>query len=180
MAESSVRSKKIYQQGTPERPFSLKFTWPDGIILIGTLIFLTVVLVYEYAQAGGSSYPVLKSMHFHLSRYGLGMSLLMLGVAFYVGIVRKDDVTPWFRRGTYVVFGSMVIQALLGFVMMFMGGVPGAPEHIFYGVGTMLCLPFFIFVEVTANKRPSMGSYIWGFFLMLGVIVRCLGTGPRA
>jgi len=180
MAESSVRSKKVYPQGVPERPFSLRFTRIDGLILVGTLIFLAVVLVYEYAQAGGSSYLVLKSTHFHLSRYGLGMSLVMLSVAFYVGIVRKDDVMPWFRRGTYVVFGSMVIQALSGFAMMLMGGVPGAPEHIFYGVGTMLCLPFFIFVEVTANKRPAMGSYMWGFFLMLGVIVRCFGTGPRA
>jgi len=180
MAESSVRSKKVYTQGTPERPFSLKFTLIDGLLLVGTLIFLVVVLVYEYGQAGGSSYIVLKSVHFHLSRYGLIMSLVMLGTAFYVGIVRKNDVTPWFRRGTYVVFGSMVIQALLGFALMFMGGEPGAPEHIFYGIGTMLCLPFFIFVEVTASKRPSMGSYIWGFFLMMGVIVRCLGTGPRA
>lgn len=178
MAES-VRGKKIYRQGTPEKPFSLRFTLPDGIILVATLIFLAVVLVHEYGQAGGSSYLVLKSTHFHLSRYGLGASLVMLGAAFYVGIVRKEDVTPWFRRGTYVVFGSMVIQAVLGFVMMAMGGTPGAPEHIFYGVGTMLCLPFFIFVEVTASKRPSMGSYMWGFFLMLGVIVRCLGTGPR-
>lgn len=178
MAES-IRSKKIYRQGTPERPFDLRFTLPDGVILVGTLVFLAVVLIHEYAQAGGSTYLVLKTTHFHLSRYGLGMSLVMLGAAFYVGIVRKDDVTAWFRRGTYVVFGSMVIQALLGFVMMAMGGVPGAPEHVFYGIGTMLCLPFFVFVEVTASKRPSMGSYLWGFFLMLGVIVRCLGTGPR-
>lgn len=180
MAESSVRSKKIYPQGTPERPFDLRFTLPDGLILAGTLVFLAVVLVYEYGQAGGSSYLVLKSLHFHFSRYGLGMALAMLGLAFCVGIVRKDDVTPWFRRGTYVVFGSMVLQALSGFAMMAMGGVPGAPEHVFYGVGTMLSLPFFIFVEVTASKRPSMGSYIWGFFLMVGIIVRCFGTGPVA
>lgn len=178
MAES-IRSKKIYPQGTPEKPFELRFTRPDGVILVATLLFLAGVLVYEYVQSGGGTYAVLKAVHFHLSRYGLGASLVMLATAFYVGIVRKDDVTPWFRRGTYVVFGSMLIQAILGFVMMALGGVPGAPEHVFYGVGTMLCLPFFIFVEVTANKRPAMGSYIWGFFLMLGVIVRCLGTGPR-
>lgn len=176
----SVRSKKLYRQGTPEKPFDLRFGVPDGALLIGTLLFLAVASIYEYGQAGGSTYLVLKSMHFHLSRYGLGVALAMLLIAFAVGIVRKDDVTAWFRRGTYVVFGSMVVQALSGFAMMAMGGVPGAPEHVFYGIGTMLCLPFFIFVEVTATKRPSMGSYIWGFFLMVGVIVRCFGTGPSA
>ncbi|MCU0474839.1 MAG: hypothetical protein MUC99_01770 [Anaerolineae bacterium] len=120
-------------------------------MLVGTVLFLAVVLIYEYGQAGGSTYLMLKSLHFHLSRYGLGMALAMLVIAFVLGIIRKDDVTPWFRRGTYVVFGSMVIQTVS-----------------------------FIFVEVTASKRPSMGSYIWGFFLMVGVIVRCFGTGPSA
>jgi hypothetical protein len=176
----SVRSKKVYRQGTPDNPFDLRFGLPDGLVLVGTVLFLAVVLIYEYGQAGGSTYLMLKSLHFHLSRYGLGMALAMLVLAFVLGIIRKDDVTPWFRRGTYVVFGSMVIQTISGFIMLAMGGVPGAPEHVFYGVGTMLCLPFFIFVEVTASKRPSMGSYIWGFFLMVGVIVRCFGTGPSA
>ncbi len=174
----AAHPKKIYRQGTPERPFDLRFTLPDGVLLVGTLVFLAAAFIHELGQSGGSVYLVLKLMHFHISRYGLGMALVMLAVAFYMGIVRKDDVTPWFRRGTYVVFSSMVIQALSGFVMLGMGGVPGAPEHVFYGIGTMLCLPFFIFVEVTASKRPSMGSYIWGFFLMVGVIVRCFGTGP--
>src|SRR5690606_38893600 len=96
-----------------------------------------------------------------------------------IGIVRKGDVTPWFRRGTFVVVGTMLIQALIGAVMMFgMGIEPGAPEHVIYGVGTVLALPFFIFVETTAKKRPAMGSYIWGFTLLLGVIVRSISTGP--
>jgi len=99
-------------------------------------------------------------------------------VAIFLGIVRKDDVTPWFRRGAFVVFGSMLIQAILGFTLLLVyGAQPYQPEHIVYGIATAACLPFFVFVETTAKKRPAMGSYIWGFVLLIGVIVRAIGTG---
>jgi hypothetical protein len=41
----------------------------------------------------------------------------------------------------------------------------------------VLTLPFFIFVETTAKKRPAMGSYIWGFALLVGVVLRSIATG---
>lgn len=162
-------------------PFALRFTLPDAALLVGSLLFIAAAVVSVLVDAGGSPnvYSVLKGVHFHLSRYGLIVGIAMLIIAIVIGIVRKGDVTPWFRRGTYVVVGTMLVQAVLGAIMMFGYGVqPGAPEHIIYGFGSVLALPFFIFVETTAKKRPAMGSYIWGFTLLLGVLIRAIGTGP--
>lgn len=161
-------------------PFALRLTGPDALLLIGSLLFILVSVAAVYIQSPNPvPFTVLSSVHFQLSRYGLVVGIAMLLAAIVIGIVRKGDVTPWFRRGTFVVVGTMLIQALIGAVMMFgMGIQPGAPEHLIYGVGTVLALPFFIFVETTAKKRPAMGSYIWGFTLLLGVIVRSIGTGP--
>jgi hypothetical protein len=58
-----------------------------------------------------------------------------------------------------------------------MNGRPYEEVHLVYGVGAVLALPFFIFVEVTAKKRPSMGSYMWGFALLAGIIIRTISTG---
>jgi len=103
----------------------------------------------------------------------------MLVIAIAVGIVRKGDVKPWFRRGVFVVVATMLIQVLIGLYLMYGLNIPsGKPEHIIYGFGALLSLPFFVFVEVTAKKRPAMGSYIWGFALMLGILIRAIGTGP--
>jgi hypothetical protein len=44
-------------------------------------------------------------------------------------------------------------------------------------MGALLSLPFFIFVETTAKKRPAMGSYIWAFTLMIAIFVRSIMTG---
>jgi hypothetical protein len=49
--------------------------------------------------------------------------------------------------------------------------------HLIYGLAAVLALPFFIFVEVTAKKRPAMGSYIWGFAILAGVLIRSIMTG---
>jgi hypothetical protein len=163
-----------------EPPFALKITWPDGALLAATLAFIGVSALDVLLRFPGAiPYTVLRAVHFQLSRYGLAVGLLMLAIAIVIGLVRKGDVTPWFRRGVYVVVGTMLIQAIIGAVMMWgLGGQPGAPEHIIYGMGAVLALPFFIFVETTAAKRPAMGSYIWGFALLLGVLIRSIGTGP--
>jgi hypothetical protein len=165
-----------------DHPFARRITLPDGILLAGSLLFIaaaTAAVVWIDYGGAPNVYAVLKGLHFHLSRYGLVVGIAMLLLAVGIGIVRKGDVTPWFRRGTYVVVGTMLVQAVMGAVMMFGYGVqPGAPEHLIYGMGSVLALPFFIFVETTAKKRPAMGSYIWGFTLLLGVLIRAIGTGP--
>ena len=102
----------------------------------------------------------------------------MLALAVYVGIVRKGDVTPLFRRATYIIFGTLVLEALIGGTMyLFYNARPAEDVHLIYGLGTVLSLPFFIFVETTAKKRPAMGSYIWGFALLAGIVVRSILTG---
>jgi hypothetical protein len=122
-------------------------------------------------------YPFLRESHFWLSCASLGIALVMLAVAIYIGIVRKGDVTPLFRRATYAVFALMLVEALIGIFLYAMGFRPAQEVHLIYGAGTVLALPFFIFVETTAKKRPAMGSYIWGFALLMGVVVRSIGTG---
>lgn len=160
-------------------PFARTITLPDAILLAISLGFILISVIAVFIEYGAPDiFTILRGVHFQLSRYGLVVGLVMLGLTIYIGLIRKGDVTPWFRRGTYVVFVTMLLQGIIGAVMMFGYGVePGAPEHLIYGMGTMLSLPFFIFVEVTAKKRPAMGSYIWGFALLLGVILRSIATG---
>ncbi|MBC8098339.1 MAG: hypothetical protein H7Y11_02750 [Armatimonadetes bacterium] len=163
-------------------PFARKLTPPDAALLAASLAFILIAIVAVIADYGAPTiYTVIKGVHWQLSRYGLIVGVALLLLAIYIGILRKGDVTPWFRRGTYVIVGTMLVQAVLGMVMLVGYGVqPGAPEHLIYGAGTVLALPFFIFVETTAKKRPAMGSYIWGFTLLLGVLIRAISTGPQA
>ena len=122
-------------------------------------------------------YPVLRDWHYWLSRIGIVAGLVMLGIAIYIGLIRHGDVTRWFRRGVYAMVAFMVVESLIGLLMYAQGGRPHEEVHLIYGMGAVLALPFFIFVETTAKKRPAMGSYIWGFGIMTAIIVRTIMTG---
>ncbi len=152
---------------------------PDRALLAATVLFVLVAFLDSFRQYGQPPlYTILVVIHWHLSRYAFAVAPLMLAIAVYTGIIRKGDVTPWFRRGVYVITGTMVFQALLGVVMMFgMGGQPLDSVHLIYGAGAALALPFFVYVETTTSKRPAMGSYIWGFLLMIGILFRAISTG---
>ncbi|MCB9454311.1 MAG: hypothetical protein H6672_22990 [Anaerolineaceae bacterium] len=120
----------------------------------------------------------LRGVHYWLSRLGLGAALLMFLSAFFIGVIRGGDVTPRFRKLVYAVAGLMVVQSVIGAVMyFFLSTRPGEEVHLIYGLGMMLALPFFIFVEKTAEKRPAMGSYLWGFAVLMGIILRGMMTG---
>lgn len=122
-------------------------------------------------------YLFLRDTHYLLSRAGLVVAVLMLLYALYVGLVRHGDVTTAFRRGVYVIFGMIAVEALIGLTMYLMGGRPFDQVHLIYGFGALLALPFFIFVEKTATKRPAMGSYMWGFGVLAGILIRSIMTG---
>ncbi|MEO8612000.1 MAG: hypothetical protein ABI690_29150 [Chloroflexota bacterium] len=123
-------------------------------------------------------YPFLHGVHYWLGRIGLLAAVLMFGTGWFIGITRKRDVTSWYRRATYTVAGIMVLESLVGGLMfVFIGVRPAEDVHLVYGLGAILALPFFIFVEVTAKKRPAMGSYIWGFAVLAGILIRALFTG---
>jgi len=146
------------------------FTAFTGWMLIALLVRST----------SSERYIFLTDVHWLLSRFGLAVAAVMLAVAVYIGLIRHGDVTAWFRRITYTIFAFMLLQGVVGGVMYLMGGRAGEDVHIIYGYGVVLSLPFFIFVEVTAKKRPAMGSYIWGFTMLAAIIVRCITTGPPA
>jgi hypothetical protein len=104
----------------------------------------------------------------------------MLALAVYIGLIRHGDVTAWFRRASYAVAAGMVLEAAIGAVMyVFIHARPAQDVHLIYGMGAFLALPFFIFVEVTAKKRPAKGSYIWGFTVLTGILIRGVMTGAR-
>ncbi len=148
------------------------------LLVLGLVAFLALV-IYDTSQRFPQVwlYIVLLDLHFQLSRLGLAAAGVMAALGVYVGIIRKGDVTPLYRSATYVVFGTIILQAILGLVMYSQGGRPMQDVHLIYGMASVLALPFFIFVEVTAKKRPAMGSYIWGFSLLAGVILRSIMTG---
>lgn len=123
-------------------------------------------------------YLVLDGAHYWISRVGLVIAIAMFTIGFVIGVLRKRDVTPWYRRATYTVAGLMVVQSVIGLLLYFViGSRPYEEVHLIYGFGALLALPFFIFVEVTAKKRPAMGSYIWGFAVLAGVLIRSILTG---
>jgi heme A synthase len=122
-------------------------------------------------------YPYLDQLHYYFSRATLIIALCMFALAIYIGLIRRRDVTRWYRRIVYAVTGFVVIQSILGLLMYAMGGRPYEEVHLAYGLGALLALPFFIFVETTAKKRPAMGSYMWAFALLVGIIIRTISTG---
>lgn len=124
--------------------------------------------------------PFLMGSHYWISRIGLASAVVMFALGFFIGVIRKRDVTNWYRLATYVVAGTMAFQALIGLIMYAIGLRPHEEVHLIYGLGSVLALPFFIFVEVTARKRPAMGSYIWGFAVLAGVLIRSILTGAAA
>ena len=124
-----------------------------------------------------SLYPLFATIHYWISRLGLLTAVVMFAVGIYIGLVRHGDVTKYYRRAVYIVAGVMLIQSLLGLTMYVIGRRPYEDVHLIYGMGAVLALPFFIFVEVTAKKRPSMGSYMWGFAVLAGILIRSIMTG---
>ena len=124
--------------------------------------------------------PFLRDAHYWLSRVGLVIGLIMLAIAIFIGLIRHGDVTVLFRRATYAIVVFIGVECLLGLAMYIIGVRPYEEVHLIYGAGALLALPFFIFVETTAKKRPAMGSYIWAFALMVAIFVRSIMTGaPR-
>jgi hypothetical protein len=152
----------------------------DYAVGMSASVFVLMCVVYAFAsQPVMSLYVLLDTVHHYFAYFALFIALLMLVVSLYIGLRRHADVTPYFRRGTYIVFAMILFQSVLGAIMYFGIGVrPGEEVHLIYGAGTILALPFFIFVEKTAEKRPAMGSYMWGFALLAGIIIRCISTGP--
>lgn len=122
-------------------------------------------------------YPFLSTLHYWISRLGLAAAVAMFALGLFIGLVRRGDVTRYYRMAVYTVAGVMVFQALIGLAMYLMGIRPAEEVHLIYGLGTVLALPFFIFVEVTAKKRPAMGSYMWGFAVLAGILIRGIMTG---
>jgi heme A synthase len=122
-------------------------------------------------------YPNFDQIHYWISRAALIGAVVMFAIAIYIGLIRRGDVTRWYRRVVYAMTGLMLGQALIGLLMYAMNGRPYEEVHLIYGLGTVLALPFFIFVETTAKKRPAMGSYMWGFALLAGVLIRSITTG---
>jgi heme A synthase len=122
-------------------------------------------------------YPVLVQVH-HWAGWAALISGLVLGaVALYIGVIRHRDATPHFRRGVYAVFGLVLVQGALGALLYALGGRPFEEVHLIYGIGALLALPFFMYIERTAEKRPAMSSYIWGGFLLAGIALRAIMTG---
>jgi hypothetical protein len=123
-------------------------------------------------------YLVLRTVHHTIAWTGVYVGLTMFAVAIYIGMVQRRDVTQLFRGTVYFITGTMVVQALIGvFMLLVIKAQPAAEVHWIYGLGTALALPFFAFIEVTAQKRPSMGSYIWGFGMLVAVGFRSILTG---
>jgi heme A synthase len=139
-------------------------------VWVGSNLMLIPMKVFRY--------ELLKDIHFWVSRVMLGAAGVMLVIAVVVGLIQREDVTPWFRRLVFTVLAFMVAQAALGGTMWLMDGRPGQDVHLIYGFAAVVSLPFFMFVEMTSPKRPVMGSYIWGFFLLVGILIRCIMTGP--
>ena len=159
-------------------PLTTRNRYVVNALIAALLLFITLV-IFDTAQRYPQVWPyiILRDLHYQLSRLGLIAAAVMAGIGVYVGIIRKGDVTPLFRYATYIIFATMLIQSLIGLAMYALQGRPAQDVHLIYGMASVLALPFFIFVETTAKKRPAMGSYIWGFGLLAGILLRSIMTG---
>lgn len=123
-------------------------------------------------------YNLLKQAHHGLAWTLVYVGLLFVGMAFHISVIQRRDVTPLFRRTLYVLMGMVALQGLLGIALYVGVGVrPTGEAHWIYGLGTFLALPFFAYIESTAEKRPSMGSYVWGLAMLVAVGFRSILTG---
>jgi heme A synthase len=116
-------------------------------------------------------------LHHYLSRFIplTALILMLLGLSL---ALRKKDVTPWLRQIAYFLSGLVVLQAILGSVLYVRGSRALEPDiHLVYGVGISLIMPFFIYVERTAEKRPAVGAFILGALLVIGMSFRSILTG---
>jgi len=177
-------SQKMTRQTRPYNEFDGKIAGfisiqkLDFALITVMMLFIIAVVALAVLSGNTTAYAMLHLVHYHLSRYSLFMATVMFVLALYIGLRKHADVTPYFRRGVYVIVGTMVVESLAGLVMFLFANVrPAEDIHLIYGMATILCLPFFIFVETTAEKRPSMGSYMWGFAILAGIIFRCISTG---
>ncbi len=139
----------------------------DIAAVLATCAFIAIVLL-ERAAAGASAYALLRALHRELSRLALGIALVMALVGSYIGLLRRGDVRPWYRRLTYAIVLLLAVEGLLGAALWFSGGRPAEDVHIIYGFGALLALPFFAFVEITAQKRPGYGQLHLGFHVAPG------------
>ncbi|MEO0561405.1 MAG: hypothetical protein AAF125_04800 [Chloroflexota bacterium] len=121
---------------------------------------------------------LLRTLHYNIAWTGVYVGALMFGIGLVIAVVKKRDVTVLYRRTVYFIAGTMVVQALIGtYLWVAVGARPNAEVHWIYGLGTAIALPFFAFIEITAEKRPSMGSYVWGFGMLVAVGFRSILTG---
>jgi heme A synthase len=164
---------------------AIPYYWQvSPFIIVGMTAFFTffswVTISIVFDADVSARYAFMKEVHWFLSRVGFTIALIMFGVGVYVGLIKHGDVSRWFRAATYTIFAFMLLQGAIGGIMWLMGGRPHEEVHLIYGYGVVLSLPFFIFVETTATKRPAMGSYLWGFALLAAIIIRTMSTGASA
>src|SRR5688572_3802861 len=98
--------------------------------------------------------------HQYLSRLipFTALILMLLGLAL---VFRKKDVTPWLRQIAYFLSGLIFLQGILGSILYARGSRALEPDiHLVYGLGISLIMPFFIYIERTAEKRPAVGAFI--------------------
>ena len=147
-----------------------------GVLTVGFIVLVIADTLSRFPAA--SAYTLFRELHAQLGLFTLLLVAVVLLVAIYIGGIRGADVTPYFRRGVYLILLTLVFESAIGLVLYAAFGTrPSEAVHLVYGVGAIVALPFFIFVERTAQKRPAMGTYIWGFGLLAGIILRTLSTG---
>lgn len=160
----------------PRIRFFIAFRRADWALLAAVGAFLAIT-VLERTAAAAPPYIILRALHRELGRLLLALALAMALLGGYIGLWRRGDVRPWYRRLSYLIAAWVLVEAILGAALWLSGGRPAEEVHLIYGFGALLALPFFAFVEVTARKRPAMGCYIWGFTLLSGIALRNLLTG---
>jgi hypothetical protein len=163
-----------------DRLFGIDLRRLDTALLVLTLGFIALVVAQTLLTVmQPTPLVVLRALHFQLSRYGLVMAIALFALAIFIGLVRRADVQRYFRRAAILLVAIMALEALIGFTQYFVYGLRPAQEiHILYGIASVAAVPFFMYVEVTARKRPAMGSYMWGFAILAGIILRTIATGP--
>ncbi len=113
-----------------------------------------------------SSLRFLHSAHYWLSRAGIAVGLVMLLIAIYHRLDparRRDQMVPARRLCHDRLYRGRVFDRRWRCTSC--GGRPYEDVHLIYGLGALLSLPFFVFVETTAQANARRWAAISGGLL---------------
>lgn len=110
----------------------------------------------------------------------VGEALLGVAVLFVLlssGLAITRGASGWFEVVRRLVVGAVAVQAGIGAFLYLSGDRPAETLHLLYGAVAVAALPLAAGFASEAPPKARAGSLALAGVVMIGVLVRSLGTG---